>query len=393
MIKLSPYQKAVKEASKYAVLPYLVPTPDVGSMAKWFMETLQKKQFLLTELAKTERAFEDYEIALCRYLSDTEVERLMKAHFVIQKPKTIEGKYMTVATELSMCNFCQSHELLSTNAQAVFLNQQPRGLPEISVGTGPNWICIQCNFILKCRTPKCSGILPIKVFSCNMVTRMYPKETEALLSNICIQQHSDKLDVCPETEGVLCNTTTLSPQLAKRHSVESRPDTTSPAPMPSVASPTLLVIATPTQFKYMIDEDCYLSHPHSSGLRWLSLWFAYDYQCISEVDDTGIGIADPSNVDQAHEIPKVQPAESTLQQHELLQGDELPLAQRRAWHTNHWLPLCFRDMLPEPPLLLPPTIDLPNSSVLSALQGNLAPSCDTLPAHAEKHTSSLHSSP
>ncbi|KAI5989841.1 hypothetical protein EDC04DRAFT_2614270 [Pisolithus marmoratus] len=171
MIKLSPYQKAVKEASKYMVLPYLVPTPDVGSMAKQFIETLQKKQFLLTELAKTERAFKDYEIALCCYLGNTEVEQLMKAHFVIQKPKTIEGKYMTMAAELSMCNFCQSHELLSTNAQAVFLNQQPCGLLEISVGTGPNWICIQHNFILKCQTPKCGGILPTKVFSCNMVTR------------------------------------------------------------------------------------------------------------------------------------------------------------------------------------------------------------------------------
>ncbi|KAI6002499.1 hypothetical protein EDC04DRAFT_2611880 [Pisolithus marmoratus] len=114
MIKLSPYQKAVKEASKYVVLPYLVPTPDVGSMAKQFIETLQTKQFLLTELAKTERAFEDYEIALHCYLSDAEVEQLMKAHFVIQKPKTIKRKYMTAAAELSMHNFCQSHEPLTS---------------------------------------------------------------------------------------------------------------------------------------------------------------------------------------------------------------------------------------------------------------------------------------
>ncbi|KAI5996086.1 hypothetical protein EDC04DRAFT_2612859 [Pisolithus marmoratus] len=85
MIKLSPYQKAVKEASKYVVLPYLVPTPDVGSMAK----------------------------------HDAEVEQLMKAHFVIQKPKTIKRKYMTAAAELSMHNFCQSHEPLSTNASKV----------------------------------------------------------------------------------------------------------------------------------------------------------------------------------------------------------------------------------------------------------------------------------
>ncbi|KAI5986458.1 hypothetical protein EDC04DRAFT_2615086 [Pisolithus marmoratus] len=78
MIKLSPYQKAVSEGGKQIwVLPYLVPTPDVGSMAKHDAER---------------------------------VEQLMKAHFVIQKPKTIKRKYMTAAAELSMHNFCQSHE-------------------------------------------------------------------------------------------------------------------------------------------------------------------------------------------------------------------------------------------------------------------------------------------
>ncbi|KAI6010011.1 hypothetical protein EDC04DRAFT_2906293 [Pisolithus marmoratus] len=74
MIKHSPYQKAVQEASKYMVLPYLVPTPDVGRMVKQFTEMLQKKQLFLSELAKAETACEDYEIALHCYLGDAEVE-------------------------------------------------------------------------------------------------------------------------------------------------------------------------------------------------------------------------------------------------------------------------------------------------------------------------------
>lgn len=111
-IQPSEYQEVVREASKYTVLPYLVPTPDAGSMAKNFIELLQKKLIFLKELANAEAACEDYEMALRRYLGDAAVERLMKAHFVIQEPQTVKGKYMTAVAGLDMRNFCQSREPL-----------------------------------------------------------------------------------------------------------------------------------------------------------------------------------------------------------------------------------------------------------------------------------------
>lgn len=46
------------------VWPYLMPTPNVGSMTEKFIEVLRKKQVFLTELADTEFACEDYETAL-----------------------------------------------------------------------------------------------------------------------------------------------------------------------------------------------------------------------------------------------------------------------------------------------------------------------------------------
>ncbi|KAI6019113.1 hypothetical protein EDC04DRAFT_2607631 [Pisolithus marmoratus] len=64
MIELSEYQKAVKEAGKYMVLPYLIPTPDVGGTVKRFMEVLQKKQVFLAELADIKATCEDCETAL-----------------------------------------------------------------------------------------------------------------------------------------------------------------------------------------------------------------------------------------------------------------------------------------------------------------------------------------
>ncbi|KAI6039583.1 hypothetical protein EDC04DRAFT_2603124 [Pisolithus marmoratus] len=64
MIELSECQKVVKEAGKYMVLPYLIPTPDVGGMVKRFMEVLQKKQVFLAELADIEATCEGYETAL-----------------------------------------------------------------------------------------------------------------------------------------------------------------------------------------------------------------------------------------------------------------------------------------------------------------------------------------
>ncbi|KIK25265.1 hypothetical protein PISMIDRAFT_9648 [Pisolithus microcarpus 441] len=64
MIELSEYQKAVKEAGKYMVLPYLILTPDVGGTVKKFIEVLQKKQVFLAELADIEGTCEDCETAL-----------------------------------------------------------------------------------------------------------------------------------------------------------------------------------------------------------------------------------------------------------------------------------------------------------------------------------------
>ncbi|KIK19796.1 hypothetical protein PISMIDRAFT_106977 [Pisolithus microcarpus 441] len=110
-------------------------------------------------------------------------------------------------------------------------------------------------------------------------------------------------------------------------------------------------------------------------------------RAISESDNTGIELGSTFDAYQVHGF---QLAESTLQQP--LQDDDLPLAQRRARHTNRQLPLQFWDMLPEPPLPLPPT-NLPRSLILLVPQGNLALSCDTPPAHAEELSSSLHSSP
>ncbi|KIK20578.1 hypothetical protein PISMIDRAFT_12860 [Pisolithus microcarpus 441] len=59
-------------------------------------------------------------------------------------------------------------------------------------------------------------------------------------------------------------------------------------------------------------------------------------RAISESDNTGIELASTFDADQVHGF---QLAESTLQQHKLLQDDDLPLAQRRAQHTNCQLPL------------------------------------------------------
>ncbi|KAI6024502.1 hypothetical protein EDC04DRAFT_251128 [Pisolithus marmoratus] len=115
-IQLSRYQEVVKEASKYTVLPYLVPTPDAGSMAKEFIGLLQKKQVFLAELANTEAACEDYELALRRYLGDAAVERLMKAHFVIQEPQTVKGKYVTAVAGMDMRQFCQSRQPLVSSS-------------------------------------------------------------------------------------------------------------------------------------------------------------------------------------------------------------------------------------------------------------------------------------
>ena len=53
--------------------------------------------------------------------------------------------------------------------------------------------------------------------------------------------------------------------------------------------------------------------------------------------------------------------------------DDLPLAQRRSRRTNRRLPLQFRDMLPEPPLPLPPPEVLENSA-----QTTQAPTANTL---------------
>lgn len=112
IIRLSDYQKAVKEASKYMAWPYLMPTPNVGSMTEKFIEVLRKKQVFLTELADTEFACEDYETALRRYLGDAEVDRLLRAHFVIQKPQTVKGKYMAAVAGMTMRDFCLSREPL-----------------------------------------------------------------------------------------------------------------------------------------------------------------------------------------------------------------------------------------------------------------------------------------
>ena len=47
-------------------------------------------------------------------------------------------------------------------------------------------------------------------------------------------------------------------------------------------------------------------------------------------------------------------SESSPQPQEWPEENDLPLAQRRSRRTNHKLPLWFQDMLPEPPLPLPP---------------------------------------
>jgi len=53
--------------------------------------------------------------------------------------------------------------------------------------------------------------------------------------------------------------------------------------------------------------------------------------------------------------------------------DDAPLAVRRSWRTNHQLPKRFRDMLPEPPLPLPPQ-DADLLLEVNALQVNSSPS-------------------
>ncbi|KIK18450.1 hypothetical protein PISMIDRAFT_14360 [Pisolithus microcarpus 441] len=71
---LSEYQKALQEASKYVMLPYFVPPPNVGVMVDNFTEMLRKKEVFLTELADIQFACKDYETALRQYLGDAEVE-------------------------------------------------------------------------------------------------------------------------------------------------------------------------------------------------------------------------------------------------------------------------------------------------------------------------------
>ncbi|KAI6012859.1 hypothetical protein BKA83DRAFT_4063774 [Pisolithus microcarpus] len=95
----------------------------------------------------------------------------------------------------------------------------------------------------------------------------------------------------------------------------------------------------------------------------------------------------------ASALEKVKQAyRSKKARNEPSQDDDLPLAQRRTRCANRRLPLRFRDMLPEPPLPLPPTSFLPNSSISSAPQADVTSSCDTPLGHAEKSASPLCSS-
>ncbi|KAI6016068.1 hypothetical protein BKA83DRAFT_4060484 [Pisolithus microcarpus] len=95
----------------------------------------------------------------------------------------------------------------------------------------------------------------------------------------------------------------------------------------------------------------------------------------------------------ASALEKVKQAyRSKKARNEPSQDDDLPLAQRRTQRANRRLPLRFRDMLPEPPLPLPPTSFLPNSSISSAPQADVTSSCDTPLGHAEKSASPLCSS-
>ena len=71
----------------------------------------------------------------------------------------------------------------------------------------------------------------------------------------------------------------------------------------------------------------------------------------------------------------------STQPQELAVDDHLPLAQRRSRRANRRLPLRFRDMLPEPPLPLPPPEILEGPARMTqvlAVNTPSAPSADTV---------------
>jgi len=105
--ELSEYQKAIQEASKYMVLPY-IPQPDPKLLCSQYVEALENKKIYLTGLANAEQRCHELEKVVQRFLGDAEVKKLTQKHRGIERTDSVKGRYTAAAAGLRWRDFVQS---------------------------------------------------------------------------------------------------------------------------------------------------------------------------------------------------------------------------------------------------------------------------------------------
>ncbi|KAF9241870.1 hypothetical protein BU15DRAFT_60764 [Melanogaster broomeanus] len=105
--ELSEYQKAIQEASKHMVLPY-IPQPDPKLLCSQYVEALENKKIYLTGLANAEQRCHELEKVVQRFLGDAEVKKLTQKHRGIERMDSVKGRYTAAAAGLRWRDFFQS---------------------------------------------------------------------------------------------------------------------------------------------------------------------------------------------------------------------------------------------------------------------------------------------